>query len=68
MRTVIIISAPLESVPGDDIAKGTSEFSHMHPLSEATCDKILPIFKVLSSQELLRCCLMGVHKIKMRHI
>lgn len=53
--------------PGDDswcgfqrdVAKGTSDYQHNHPLPKAVANGILPIFEALSDEDLLACCLHG---------
>lgn len=42
-----------------DQAKGTADYSHQHPLSEAVADAILPVFESLSDRQLLSRCLHG---------
>ena len=53
--------------PGDDswcgfqhdVAKGTSDYQHNHPLPKAVTNSILPIFEALSDEDLLARCLHG---------
>ena len=53
--------------PGDDswcgfqrdVAKGTSDYQHNHPLPTAVANSILPIFEALSDEDLLARCLHG---------
>ena len=42
-----------------DQAKGTSDYSHQHPLPEAVADAILPVFESLSDRQLLSRYLHG---------
>ena len=42
-----------------DIANGTKDYRHKHPLPSAVADAIEPVFAALSSEDLLRACLHG---------
>lgn len=42
-----------------DIAKGTSDYKHEHPLPKAAANAILPTFEALSDEDLLARCLHG---------
>lgn len=42
-----------------DLANGTSDYKHDHPIPEAVVDAIHPIFKTLSNKSLLSRCLHG---------
>jgi len=40
-----------------DLAKGTSDYEHAHPLPSAVANAIHPVFEVLGDEDLLQCCL-----------
>ena len=42
-----------------DLARGTKEYCHKHPLPKAICNTIRPIFEALSANKLLERCLHG---------
>ena len=42
-----------------DVAQGTSDYRHNHPLPMAVANAIYPTFEALSEQSLLACCLHG---------
>ena len=42
-----------------DLANGTSDYQHDHPIPEAVADVILPTFQALSDESLLSRCLHG---------
>ena len=60
---LIMIFAHLEKNLGvaikRDLAKGTSDYTHQHPLPAAAADAILPVFESLSDHQLLTRCLHG---------
>ena len=49
-----------------DIAKGTSDNKHEHPLPKAVANAILPTLEALSDEDLLARCLHGALRTKMR--
>ena len=42
-----------------DIARGTSDYEHSHPLPKAVANTIRPTFEALSNEDLLKRCLHG---------
>ena len=42
-----------------DLAKGTSDYEHAHPLPGAVANAIHPVFEALSDEDLLQRCLHG---------
>ena len=42
-----------------DLARGTSDYEHTHPLPAAVADAIYPVFEALSDKDLLGRCLHG---------
>ena len=41
------------------VGKGTSDYEHAHPLPGAVAKAIHPVLEALSSEDLLRRCLLG---------
>ena len=49
-----------------DLARGTSDYEHTHPLPAAAADAIYPVFEALSDKDLLGRCLHGGTQIETR--